>query len=63
MLECTELVFHPVFYRSVVDTKETRERLMAYNSRWFKELLIPAKRNGIHIGIENTFEPGGQLKL
>jgi Sugar phosphate isomerases/epimerases len=56
LLECSELVFHQVFYRAVVDTKELRDKLMAYNTRWFKELLVPAKRYGIHIDLENTFD-------
>lgn len=56
MLGCTELVFHPVFYRSIVDTRKIREKLFDYNVRWFKELLVPAKRYGIHIDLENTFD-------
>ena len=27
MLKCTELVFHPVFYRSIVDTMKIREKI------------------------------------
>ncbi len=60
ILECKELVFHPVFYRSIVDTMKIRERLFDYNTRWFKELLIPAKRYGIHIDLENTFDRRSQ---
>ncbi len=56
MLACTELVFHQVFYRSIVDTMQIREKLFDYNARWFKELLIPAKKYGIHIDLENTFD-------
>lgn len=56
MLECTELVFHQIFYPKIVETKELRERLMAYNARWFKELLITAKRYKIHMDLENTFD-------
>lgn len=56
ILECTELVFHQIFYPEIVGSKELRERLMAYNARWFKELLIAAKRNKIHIDLENTFD-------
>lgn len=56
MLECTELVFHQVFHRAVVDTQELRAKLIAYNARWFRELLIPAKSYGIHIDLENTFD-------
>jgi fructoselysine 3-epimerase len=56
MLECTELVFHQIFYGEIVDTRELRAKLITYNARWFKELLIPAKRYGIHIDLENTFD-------
>jgi sugar phosphate isomerase/epimerase len=56
MLECSELVFHQIFYRAIVDTKELRARLIEYNARWFKELLTLAKVYGIHIDLENTFD-------
>jgi fructoselysine 3-epimerase len=56
MLECTELVFHPVFYRPVVDKVELRAKLIEYNARWFRELITPAKSFGVHIDLENTFD-------
>jgi len=56
MLECTELVFHQVFYRAIVDTRDLRSKLIEYNARWFRELLAPAKECGIHIDLENTFD-------
>jgi len=59
-LECMELVFHPVFRRAIVDTEELRAELIAYNARWFRELLIPAKNAGVHIDLENTFDRRAQ---
>lgn len=56
MLGCSELVFHQIFYREVVNTKELRAKLIEYNVRWFKELLAPTKGYGIHINLENTFD-------
>ena len=54
LLECKEIVFHPVLYSAVVETKELYEELVEYNVRWFSELIEPAKLSGVHISIENT---------
>jgi sugar phosphate isomerase/epimerase len=56
MLGCPELVFHQIFYRPIVDTMDLRAKLIDYNIRWFKELLVSAKRYGVHIDLENTFD-------
>ena len=54
MLECAEIVFHPVFYPEVVETEELHEKLMDYNVRWFRDLAKTASELGVHIDIENT---------
>lgn len=56
MLGCSELVFHQIFYRPIVDTTELRAKLIDYNIHWFKELLVSAKIYGVHIDLENTFD-------
>lgn len=54
MLECEEIVFHPVFYSAIVETEELHERLIEYNVRWFRDLAESARAVGVHINIENT---------
>ena len=56
VLRSKEIVFHPVFYREVVDTIDLRKRLFDYNVKWFTELAPTAKSLGIFINLENTYD-------
>jgi sugar phosphate isomerase/epimerase len=56
IFNCPNLIFHPVTYNYHIDSFEQRELIMEYNVRWFKMLLGCAKKNGIRILIENTFD-------
>ena len=61
LLGCKEIVFHPVFLAAVVETEDLYEKLVDYNVRWFKELIEPAKKLGVHISIENTADARPQI--
>lgn len=56
MLGCRQLIFHPLRQPLRVDSAALRERIHAYNVRWFRALLPLAERFDLIINLENTFD-------
>lgn len=56
ILGCRHLIFHPQRQPLRVDSLALRQRIHAYNIRWFRELLPLAEQLDIVINLENTFD-------
>lgn len=58
MMDCSRLIFHPVFYRAPVKNGDMRRRIMDRNVSWFQKLIPIAQATGVKIYLENTFDFG-----
>lgn len=56
ILGCHHLIFHPVRQLERVAAPEMRERIHAWNVRWFRDLLPAAQAHQVCIDLENTFD-------
>ena len=56
MLDCRQLIFHPLRHPGRVDSESMRRRIHDWNVRWFHDLLPMAERCGVTINLENTFD-------
>lgn len=53
---CRQLIFHPLRQLERVDSLSIRQRIHAYNVRWFHDLISAAESYDIIINLENTFD-------
>ena len=56
VLGCRHLIFHPIRQSHRVGTGEQREKIHAWNVRWFRELVPAAEEFGVILNLENTFD-------
>lgn len=56
MLGCSKLVFHPVAYLQRVKDRDHHQQILAYNLRWFRELLPLAEELELELHVENLFD-------
>lgn len=56
MLDCRQLIFHPLRHNGRIDSESERRRIHDWNVRWFHDLLPLAERYNVTINLENTFD-------
>lgn len=56
MLDCRQLIFHPLRHTGRIATQPLRQRIHDWNVRWFCELAAMAEQFDAMVNLENTFD-------